>query len=232
MTGKRLAEGLHIVPGLVNVYLLETEEGLALLDTGFPNSTKKILAAVRELGGTPRDVRNIILTHCHPDHIGSAAALKRETGATVWAHPVDAPRIEAGETFRDGMTASPGLRNRILTRVLSGQIRRVEPTKVDRLLEDGESPSFARDLTAIHSPGHCAGQIAFIWDRLGGVLFAADTCVNRGGLRLPVATEDARLARASLTRIAGFTFDKICVMHGRPILSGAGGVFRQSSFDR
>ena len=231
MAIKKLIQDLHIIRGLVNVYVLETADGLMVLDTGFPNSASKILDGVRALGRQPDDVRHIVLTHAHPDHIGSAAALKRETGATVWAHPIDAPIIEAGTGFRH-VEASPGLRNRMLTRLLFGFVTAVEPTRVDQFLEDGDSPPFLPDLMAIHSPGHCAGQIAFLWQRHGGVLFTADTCVNRFGPKLPVALEDFALACKSLERLSKLDFEMICVMHGRPITSGGDRIFRRTSFDR
>ncbi len=231
MAVKQLVDGLWMMPGLVHVYILDTQDGLAILDTGFPGRSAKILDAVRAIGRAPADIRHIVLSHCHPDHIGSAAALKRETGATVWAHPVDAPMIEAGTTMRQPMCASPGLRNRIVAGLLRGRVAQVEPTKVDRYLGDGDSPSFSPDLTAIHIPGHCAGQLAFLWKRHRGVLFTADACVNHRGLQLPVGTEDPRLALASLARLAEFDFDMLCVMHGEPILSGAAEQFRQTVFD-
>ncbi len=231
MAVKQLAQNLYIIRGLVNVYVLETADGLAVLDTGFPNSAPKILDGVRALGRRPDDVHHILLTHAHPDHIGSAAALKRETGATVWAHPIDAPIIEAGTGFRH-VEASPGLLNKILTPLLLRSATTVEPTKVDQFIEDGDSPPFLPDLIAMHSPGHCAGQIAFYWRRYGGVLFTADTCVNQLGLQLPVATEDIALARKSLARLSKLDFERICVMHGRPITSGGDKIFRRTSFDR
>ena len=230
MAIKQIIQNLHIIRGLVNVYVLETADGLVVLDTGFPNSTPKILDGVRALGRRHADVRHIVLTHAHPDHIGSAAALKRATGATVWAHPIDAPIIEAGTGFRHA-DASPGLRNRILTRLLLDRVTNVEPTRVDQFIEDGDSPPFLPDLIAMHSPGHCAGQIAFHWRRHGGVLFTADTCVNRSGPKLPVACEDIALARKSLARLSKLDFEMICVMHGRPITSGGDRIFRQTSFD-
>ncbi len=231
MALKRLTDEISLIPGLVNVYILQTDDGLAILDTGFPGSAKKILAGVHALGRVPTDVRHIILTHCHPDHIGSAAALKRETGATVWAHPIDAPMIETGTTMRPPMTPSPGLRNLILGKLLAGRVRQVEPTKVDRWLEDGDSPPFAPDMTTIHVPGHCAGQIALLWRRHGGILFTADACINRGGLKLAIGTEDPRLALASLAKLAAFDFDKVLVMHGNPIMAGGSERFRSTEFD-
>lgn len=227
MAIKRLAEDLHIIPGLVNVYVLESEDGLVVLDTGFPGAAPKILGGVRALGKKPGDVHHILLTHAHPDHIGSVAALQRETGATVWAHPVDAPIIEAGSGFRPA-EASPGLRNKLVARLLKGRVMAVEPTKVDRFLEEGDRPPFLPDLTAIHAPGHCAGQIAFLWKRRGGVLFTADVCVNRRGPKLPVGVEDLDVARASMARLATFDFEAMCCMHGRPVMNGGSKLLRRT----
>jgi glyoxylase-like metal-dependent hydrolase (beta-lactamase superfamily II) len=231
MAVKQLAQDLWLIPGLVNVYILDTQDGLAVIDTGFPGRAPKILDAIRAIGSSPADVRHMLLTHCHPDHIGSAAALQRATGAAVWAHRLDAQMMEAGTTMREGMCASPGWRNRILARLLAGKVTTVEPVKVDRFLNDGESPDFCPDLTAIHLPGHCQGQLAFLWARHGGVLFPADACVNRRGLLLPVATEEPQVALASLERLKGYEFDKVCVMHGKPIMRGGGEQLRATNFD-
>ena len=218
MTTDRLAEDLYVIRGLVNVYVLKTDDGFAVLDTGFPGSAAKILDCVRTLGGQPSDVHHILITHAHPDHIGSVAALKRETGAMVWAHPADAPIIETGSGFRP-IHASPGLINRFLTRFVLGRIKSVERAHVDRFLEDGDCPSFLTDLRAIHSPGHCKGQLAFHWARHGGVLFTADACISARGPKLPPACEDLALARHSLERLKQFDFRMICFGHGHPVMT-------------
>lgn len=228
MAVKQLSEDLYVLPGLVNVYMLRSGDGLVVIDTGFPGSAKKILDGVRALGQEPSDVRHILLTHAHPDHIGSAAALRRETGATVWAHPLDAPIIEAGSGFRP-VKASPGLLNALVTRFLLGRIKAVEPTRVDRFLEEGDRPPFLPDLTVTHVPGHCAGQVAFVWSRHGGVLFPADTCVNLRGPKLPPAVENLDVARASLTRLAALDVEAVCYMHGRPVMRGGGKLLRRAS---
>ncbi len=225
-----VADGLHIIPGLVNIYVLQTDDGLALIDTGFPGSAKKVLAALQAIDRAPADVRHILLTHAHPDHIGGAADIQRATGAAVWAHGIDAPIIEAGRGFRSG-TASPGLRNRMLTPILLRTVREVGPTKVDHLLADGDALPFLPDLHAVHVPGHCAGQIAFFWKRSGGILFTADACINRRGLKLPVAHEDIAEGRRSLARLAMLTFEIACFGHGPPIMERADARFRERWLD-
>src|SRR6476660_9403720 len=72
MALKQLAPGAYMLPlGFVNAFFLEGRDGLVLIDTGIPGSAEKILAAVRELGRQPADIRHILLTHVHADHTGS-----------------------------------------------------------------------------------------------------------------------------------------------------------------
>ena len=222
---KSILPGLSMLPGLVNVYLIAEPDGYVLIDTGFPKSAEKILKGFEELGVAPNQIRHIILTHAHPDHIGSAAALKKATGATVYAHADDVSIIESGTGFRK-VSASPGLRNRIMTRILAGRLSAVEPTTVDERIADGDSFPFDHDLKAVHIPGHCAGQIALLWNRNGGVLFTADACINRGGMKLTAATEDLEEAQRSLAKLAGLTFKFACFGHGPPILVDADQAFR------
>jgi glyoxylase-like metal-dependent hydrolase (beta-lactamase superfamily II) len=73
----KIADGLYVIPvGPVNTFLLDSPDGCALIDTGVSGSAAGILRALYELDKQPRDLRHIILTHAHPDHIGSLAALK------------------------------------------------------------------------------------------------------------------------------------------------------------
>ena len=221
-----IVEGLYLLPGLVNVYLMRTGDGYALIDTGFPKSAEKILGAVQGLGVEPSAIRHIVLTHGHPDHIGSAAALKRATGATVYAHALEAPLIQAGQGFRKAV-ATPGVKNWIMTQILLRLITKTEPAEVDRIIEDGEGLSFDQDLIAIHIPGHCAGQLAFLWKNHGGVLFTADACIHQKGMKLTAAVEDLEETRRSLVKLCGYDFNTACFGHGEPILGGAGDAFRK-----
>ncbi len=221
-----IIDGIHVVRGLVNIYIVETTDGCAVIDTGFPGSTDKIIRAVTAIGRKPNDIRHILVSHAHPDHMGSAGSLKRETGAAVWAHPIDAPIIEAGTGYRNA-EACPGIRNKIV----AGLLRRfglpnAEPMHVDHLLHEGDSLPFAPDLSVIHVPGHCAGQIAFHFKRGGGVLIPADTCVNFGRMKLPATAEDLAQARDSLRKLAAYEFQALCFMHGPPVLDGADRKFR------
>lgn len=96
MSVKKIVEGLwQMNLGAVNAYLLDEGE-LTVIDTGIPKSEDKIIAGIQALGKNPTDVRHILVTHCHPDHSGSLAALKRLTGATTYMHPIDAAMVRKG----------------------------------------------------------------------------------------------------------------------------------------
>ena len=108
MLAKQIESDVYEVPlDHVNAWLID-RDGLTLVDTGVPGSADKIVAAIRQLGKQPSDVRHILVTHAHPDHIGSLAVLKQATGARVYAHPLDAPIIRSGSGFRP-LKPAPGL---------------------------------------------------------------------------------------------------------------------------
>ena len=78
MPARRICPGLYVIPvGPVNTFLLDSPDGCVLIDTGFPNSENTILKAIQQLGKRSNDIRHIVLTHAHPDHIGGDAGLRR-----------------------------------------------------------------------------------------------------------------------------------------------------------
>lgn len=72
-----------------NVYLVVMQDGLVLVDTGMPGNARRILRFIEGLGRQPRDPRDIVLTDCDIDHVGSVAELKRRTGPRVAIHELD-----------------------------------------------------------------------------------------------------------------------------------------------
>ena len=222
----------QVVPGLwsvkirfVNAYLLDTGDGLALIDTGIPGSAPTIQQAVRSIGREPADIRHILVTHCHSDHSGSLAEMKRLTGAPAAMHPVDAAMVREGRTMRP-LKPAPGLLNAIICRfLLPGVPTEIERAEIEHEVQDGET--LPGGLRAIHVPGHCAGQLAFLWPEHGGVLIAADAAAHVVGLSLSPMYEDVDEGRRSLSKLAGLEFEVACFGHGKPIASGASRRFGQ-----
>lgn len=227
MLAKLIASGLYVIPiGPVNTFLLASSDGCTLIDTGFPGSADKILQAIRDLGKQASDVRHIILTHAHPDHIGSFAVLKKATGAEGYIHPLDAAIATNGTGFRP-LRPAPGLITGLMFRMFIRPIAAVEEATIEHQLQDGEVLPIADGLTAIHVPGHCAGQLAFLWPQHGGVLFAADTCSNVMGLGWSLGYEDFEEGKRSLRKLAQFDFQVACFGHGNAIMRDADVQFRK-----
>lgn len=222
---KPVTDGLFAVAlGGVNVHLIDAPEGLVLIDAGFPDRAEAILSAIAALGRAPGDLRHIVLTHAHVDHIGSLAALVRATGARTWMHRLDVPIAERGSGFRP-LKPAPSLPMGLLFRLIYREGLSVEPAHIDHVLEDGAVIPLAGGMTAIHAPGHCAGQVALLWPKRS-VLFAADVCAHLVALSDPLGFEDEVEGHRSQRRLAGLDFEITCFGHGRPITRGAARRFR------
>lgn len=225
MAAKQIADGLFMLSGFVNVYLLDVPEGLTLVDAGFPKSEGRILEAISGLGRAPGDLKHVVLTHAHPDHIGSLAAVVRATGARTFMHPLDIRIAESGGPFRP-MTPAPGLLPGLVFRMLIRPDTRVEPTRIDHPMADGDVLPIGGGLKVVHCPGHCAGQVALLWqDR--AILFAGDACSNIMGPSPPIGYEDRAEGERSQRKLAALRFDMACFGHGGPIRTRADARFRK-----
>ena len=225
MATTQIVEGLwQISLGGVNAFLLD-DGALTLIDTGMPKSEDKIVAAIQQTGKKVTDLKHIIVTHCHPDHAGSAAALKRMSGARVYMHPLDAAMVRKGESARP-MTPSPGLLRKLMFRLFVKPMP-IEPCAIDLEIGDGAELAIAGGLKVIHIPGQSAGQIALLWPRRR-LLFAADACANMPTFGYALGYESLEEGKKSLRRLAALDFDAAVFGHGGPIKSGAAQKFRQT----
>jgi glyoxylase-like metal-dependent hydrolase (beta-lactamase superfamily II) len=225
MGAERVIDGVHIVPmGMANAYLIKDDDGLTLIDAGFPNKQVAVFETIRGLGFSPDRLKHLIFTHSHLDHIGSAAAIVRETGARTYMHPLDISIAESGGPFRP-MTPAPGLLRQAIFRLFFDPGQRVEPVAIDQPLTAGEVLPIAGGIEVIHVPGHCAGQVALLW-RPRRMLFVGDVCMNLMGLGDPIGFESLEEGRASQRKLASLSFDAAGFGHGKPIACDASAPFR------
>src|SRR5438132_2567665 len=77
----------------VNFYVLAEGTDLAVVDAGLPAHYEQLTALLESIGRSVQDVRAVLLTHAHLDHVGLAERLRQETGATVWVHARDVPAL-------------------------------------------------------------------------------------------------------------------------------------------
>lgn len=165
--------------GMSQAYLIEASGGLALVDCGMPRQEGVILRLLGRLGRS--DLKLIFLTHAHVDHAGSAAALKRLTGAPVAIHLLDAPALTAGKM--PARSRRPLLR---LIMPLAQGLLHADPVKPDLLLEDGDSlEPFGIPGRVVHTPGHTPGSACLVLENTDG--FAGDLDSSSQELRQPVA---------------------------------------------
>jgi glyoxylase-like metal-dependent hydrolase (beta-lactamase superfamily II) len=225
MAAKLVIKGVHVVAmGFANAFLIESDDGLTLIDAGYPGKEIAVFRAIRGLGRSPKQLKHLIFTHGHPDHIGSAAAIVRETGATTYLHPLDIPMAESGGPFRP-LTPAPGLLRRVLCRIFFDPNERVAPVAIDQPVTAGEVLPIAGGIEVTHVPGHCAGQVALLW-RPGRMLFAGDVCMNVMGLGDPLGFENLEEGRASQRKLTALSFDAAGFGHGESIARDASTRFR------
>jgi glyoxylase-like metal-dependent hydrolase (beta-lactamase superfamily II) len=213
--------------GPVNVFFIEDGPQLTLIDTGYEHKEQPILDAAQSLGKRPADITNIVVTHCHPDHAGSLAALKQQTQASVWMHHADAEVVRGNIPMRRS-TPSPGLLNHILYRIFIKNVpAQVPQAVVDHEISDGDQLPLAGGLKAIHAPGHSAGHMTFVLPRDGGLLFAADACSNLPMLGYSIVYDDHAEGRRSLAKLATLDVSAICFGHGRALKQAGVRKFQQ-----
>lgn len=204
----------------VNVFVIE-DNGLTLIDTGHKGSTDKIFGAIRKGGKNTDDIKQVILTHSHPDHAGSAAEIKKRLNIPVIAHKADAELIEKGIAGRLPHNVSKDMLNRILFRLfIKNSENKISAFKVDTKLEGGETLPIGGGIQVIHTPGHSAGHIALLLKNQN-LLIAGDLCQNILGLNLSTVYEDRALGIQSIVKTTQLGFKSAVFGHGNPILESA-----------
>jgi len=137
----RIVGNLYYV-GATNIasYLISTSDGLILLDTGTREMLPRVQASIVKLGFRLQDVKIILTSHAHWDHVEGHAAMKRATGARVMAIAEEAPALSAGKDLTDPDEIG------------------WEPVAIDRVLHDGDDVVLG-DVTmhALLTAGHTQG---------------------------------------------------------------------------
>ncbi len=163
----RVIGNIYYVGGQYGSYLITTPEGHILHDTGSADMHDLIVSNVEKLGFNVQDIRIMISSHAHWDHVEGHAAMKRVTGAQVVALGGDAEALESG---RDN--SAIGARN-------------FEPVPVDRVIEDGDTVTLGgMTLRALWTGGHTQG--ATMWM----------TTVQEGGQTYDVAFRGGEIPNA------------------------------------
>jgi glyoxylase-like metal-dependent hydrolase (beta-lactamase superfamily II) len=241
MFTRDIADGIHrIEHAYVNTYLVEDDNGLAIIDAGLPGMWPQLSRAVRDLGYGPGSVTALVLTHAHFDHVGTAARIRREFRAPILVH--DGDRYIAAHPYRYEHE-----NNRFLyplrypksvpylgAMTLAGALNVRGVTDVHSL--DGDSGSALPGRPRIiHTPGHTAGHVALHYPERD-VLICGDSLVTLNpytGSKGPqivsgAATANSPEALASLNLLAQTNAPVLLTGHGEPWTGGAESAVEQA----
>ncbi len=184
-------------PADAAAYLVRFGDKAALIDAGSGKGHARLKKHIAECLQSDGQLRYLLLTHCHFDHVGGAEAVRREYGCRIAAHELDATYLESGD---NDVTAA------------SWYGARLEPLSIDIKLR-GEESSLdigSGTIRAIHWPGHSPGSVVYttqIEDEL--VLFGQDV---HGPIH-PALLSDERKYQASLAKILDLGADLLLEGH-------------------
>ena len=130
----------------LGIFLVTSEDGHILINTGLEDSTSLIRENIESLGFRLEDVKILLTLQVHWDHAAALAEIKEFTGAQMWATAGDAPFLE------DGGLSDPHFRGRETFR----------PVRVNKIIADGEVIELGETrLTVVLTPGHTAGSSSY-----------------------------------------------------------------------
>lgn len=202
-----------------NIYVLRGPTGLVLVDTAVAGSVSKLEAALKQHNWALKDIKHILITHGHPDHVGGLKEIQAATGAEVWAHRLEVPFIQGEQEVPRPDPKSLRAFDRLMIQIFKGG---QTPSAVHKVLEGGDDLSqLYPGLTTVNLPGHAPGQIGF-WLEGERLLIAGDAVMNvlpwpKPTLPLPPFTADMAEAKRSVAKAAAMKPQTLCVGHGPPL---------------
>lgn len=207
---------------IVAAYLIVTDDGITVVDSGLAGQWKDLLAELDALGRSLSDIRGLIITHGDSDHVGFAERLRREAGVPVYVHEADAERARghvkskaSGGKMKVGATLGffayalrkGGMRTTWLTDLVE--------------VHDGDELDLPGAPRIISMPGHSPGSIA-VYSALADAVFVGDALTTRNvltgqaGAAPAPFTDDPAAALTSLDHIAALDAAWVLPGHGTP----------------
>lgn len=163
--GSEVADGVYRLGSTrVNWYLVEANDAVTVVDTGFPTHLEQLGGCLEALNYELSDITACLLTHAHPDHIGFAQQLHDDAGVPVWLHEAGVERARAGgNPPLGGLVVNlwrPAI-FRYLVEVARSDGMSVPPVTAVETFTDGTELDVPGQPQAIHVPGHTEGEVVF-----------------------------------------------------------------------
>ena len=228
-----IAPGIHYLEhGRTNVYLVEADDGVLLVDTGLPRSRDVLTTALSRIGKSVQDITAIVLTHGHFDHVGTAERLRNRYGIPVYCHPADA-RV-AAHPYSYDHERSPFLYPLRYPKAIPGLLRMtaagaltVKGVRDTRPLTAESAAGLPGAPVLVPTPGHTNGHCALHFpDRdaviSGDALVTLDPYTGRPGPQVVAgaATADTGTALRSLEALRSTAARSVLPGHGFPWRAG------------
>ena len=175
-----VADGVYqLCSTMTNMYLIEDDDGLTLVDAGLPAQMELLQAGLERIGAEITDIEAVILTHIDPDHIGLAEPLRKE-GIPVWVHE------DGYEAALEGVGKPPlgffllmwrPAYLRFVRTLMNAGMLDGEPIAEVSTFIEGEVLDVPGQPEVIHTPGHRKGHCSF-WLPESRILFAGDALIT------------------------------------------------------
>jgi len=204
MPPMEIVPGVHAVKLVAATGFLIDEPQMTLIDTGLTGSRGRYLRYLRRINRSTADLRRILATHGHPDHVGAVRELTRDNDAEVFLHPADVSGLQV--SLRDAWRGRD--RHTILAYLTRGP-HAATP------LHDGDEFPILGGLRVIHTPGHTPGSVC-LYAPAHRLLFSGDLLeVVRGQLSFAnkMWTMDMPAAQASVARLTELDVGTIAMSH-------------------
>jgi glyoxylase-like metal-dependent hydrolase (beta-lactamase superfamily II) len=223
----------------VNWYLVEAEQGLTIVDAGVPSSWDSLQRVLGEIGREASEVRALVLTHAHFDHIGFAERARRELGIPVYLHENDVTLARKPLQYTHERARSRYLltKPKGLPHVLGFLATRAfwpQPLQEARTF-GAEQLDVPGNPQILFTPGHTLGHCALYFpDRdavlAGDAIVMLDPYTGASGPRIVAgaATADSGRALSSLDALAAVEAGTVLTGHGEPWRGGTAEAVRQA----
>jgi glyoxylase-like metal-dependent hydrolase (beta-lactamase superfamily II) len=205
--------------GTVNSYLIKTETGYILIDTGFPRNRADLEKEIQEAGCRPGNLKLIVMTHGDGDHSGNAAYLREKYGARIAIHGDEAVVVENGDATlsRSKPSLSRRVFNKIVLWLISPLMRsgKFEPFSPDFTIGEGyDFSEFGFNAKVLHIPGHSKGSIGIL--TINGDLFCGDLLINMRRPGVNSMADSQSELKASVEKLKNMKINMVYPGHGKP----------------